>query len=206
MLFFKKLYRKFIKKQAAETQNPVIKNWELLGKPLPIPHLVKQMIINDIRNKFQYHLFVETGTYLGDMVEAQINNFKTIYSIELGDSLYKDAVEKFKDYQHVTIMNGDSGEVLVHLCAQINEPAIFWLDGHYSAGVTAKGNKECPIFEELTAIFNSAAFNHVLLIDDARLFIGENDYPTKSELFNFIKSHRANATITVENDIIQVFL
>jgi hypothetical protein len=85
----------------------------------------------------------------------------------------------------------------------INEPAIFWLDGHYSAGITAKGDKECPIFEELNAILNKNEFNHILLIDDARCFIGEGDYPTIEELTNYVKTKDKSYQVVVEHDIIR---
>ena len=35
-------------------------------------------------------------------------------------------------------------------------PAIFWLDGHYSAGITAMGEQATPIFKELTHIFGDS--------------------------------------------------
>lgn len=41
-------------------------------------------------------VFIETGTYLGDMVWAMKDVFKQIYSIKLSDDLYKKAVKKFK--------------------------------------------------------------------------------------------------------------
>jgi hypothetical protein len=46
--------------------------------------------------------------------------------------------------------------VLPLIIKDLNEPAIFWLDGHYSSGITAKGDKICPIFEELDSIFNNS--------------------------------------------------
>ena len=106
----------------------------------------------------------------------------------------------------ITILQGDSGKVLFDLCIQITEPAIFWLDGHYSEGITAKGDKFCPIYEELSAIFQSQKLPHVLLIDDARLFIGKNDYPTISDLTDFILRNRPEASVSSENDIIFAFL
>ena len=57
------------------------------------------------------------------------------------------------------IVQGDSGKVLSEILLEINEPAIFWLDGHYTAGITARGVKECPIFEELDCIFNTKELN-----------------------------------------------
>lgn len=206
MSFLKKIYLKLFPKAPVDYYTSVLKDWQNNGSPLPPPHIVKQLIIKNLNAKFQYHLFIETGTYLGEMVEAQKKNFDRIITIELSENLFKDAVNRFKNDAHITILNGDSGDVLADINSQINEPAIFWLDGHYSAGITAKGKKSCPIYEELTAIFKGPAFPHILLIDDARLFVGADDYPTILELTDFIKASRPGANIYVESDIIHVFI
>lgn len=184
----------------------IIENWQAEGKPVPPPHVIKQLIIKDAKDKYGCGILIETGTYLGDMVEAQKKHFGKIYSIELGEKLYEDAVKRFEGDENVTILFGDSGKVLKALMPKICEPAIFWLDGHYSAGVTAMGEKQCPIYEELEAIFASKPFNHVLLIDDARLFVGKDDYPTFEELTDFIKEKKPHATIYVKDDAIHAII
>jgi hypothetical protein len=180
-----------------------LKEWNKNGCPVPPPHIVKQMTIQEYQKQYRYTFLIETGTYLGDMVEAQKKIFKKIISIELGMELFKKATKRFKKDKNVTIIQGDSGEVLHKILLKINEPAIFWLDGHYSSGITAKGKKDCPIFEELDAIFNSKKFNHILLIDDASCFIGNGDYPTINQLTEYIKSKNKEYQIKVEHDIIR---
>jgi hypothetical protein len=118
-------------------------------------------------------------------------------------TLANEASKRFKNRKKVKILQGDSGQVLHTIIPQLNGPAVFWLDGHYSAGVTAKGEKECPILEELSAIFISG-FHHVLLIDDAHCFVGENDYPTLQELSDFILIQHPEAKIEVKDNIIRV--
>ena len=180
-----------------------ISEWKKNGCPVPPPHLVKQETIREYQQKYGYTTLIETGTYKGDMVEAQKTRFKTIISIELGVDLYIKAKERFNNDKHVKIIQGDSGKVLPKILLDINEPAIFWLDGHYSAGITSKGDKECPIFEELESIFNSKKFNHILLIDDARCFIGEGDYPTIEKLTEYIRRKNENYQVEVKYDIIR---
>lgn len=184
-------------------QKKQIKEWENNGCPVPPPHLVKQMTIWEYQEKYGYTILVETGTYMGDMVEAQKTRFKKVFSIELGVGLFNKAIKRFKNDNNVLIMQGDSGKVLPEILLNINEPAIFWLDGHYSAGVTAKGDKECPIFEELSSIFSSKKFNHILLIDDARCFIGKGDYPTIEKLTEYIRSKNEKYQVEVKHDIIR---
>jgi hypothetical protein len=168
-------------------------------------HRVKQLAIRFYQTKNNINILVETGTYLGDMVWAQLNNFRKIYSVELDKELWENAVIRFKEYNNVSILQGDSGKVLNEVVAELNEAAIFWLDGHYSGGVTAKGDKECPIYEELDAIFHSK-LNHLLLIDDARCFNGTGDYPSIEDLSNYILANRPQSQIEVKDDIIRIEL
>jgi len=189
-------------KKRPKTNAEIIEEWERKGKPAPPPHAIKQKAIKYYKSISGYDILVETGTFRGDMVEAQSKNFKQIFSIELGEDLWKKAVERFKLQDHITILQGDSGKVLGDVVRQLRSPAIFWLDGHYSAGETAKGDKDCPIFEEIDAIFSNNKMDHILLVDDARCFIGKGDYPTVETLTAYIKSKDDNYTAKVKDDII----
>ena len=201
--FFKLLPDKLKRAYYKRAHQEALVAWELAGKPLPPPHIVKQQVIVSYQKQYGCDTLVETGTYRGDMVYALLKSFKKIYSIELSEELYSKAANRFKDEQHIEILQGDSSERLKDLLPALQKPAIFWLDAHYSGGVTAKGKKECPIYEELDAIFSST-INHILLIDDARSFDGTDDYPTISKLTAFILSHRPDALIQVKDDIIRV--
>ena len=187
----------------------IILKWKNEGKPLPPPEIIKRRVISKIRDEKGYEVLIETGTYLGDMIQAQLNNFKKLYTIELSIELFEKAKIRFKKHSKVNLLQGDSGVVLNNLLPTINESCIFWLDGHYSGifkGVqTAKGDKECPIYEELNAIFRTN-FNHYILIDDARMFKGSNDYPTIQELIDFVLTNRPNSLIHIEDDLIYIDL
>jgi hypothetical protein len=54
--------------------------------------------------------------------------------------------------------------------ASIQQPALFWLDAHYSGGVTALGDTVSPISSELDVVLGHAVKGHVVLVDDAREF------------------------------------
>ncbi|MBK5720825.1 hypothetical protein JGH11_08060 [Dysgonomonas sp. Marseille-P4677] len=182
-----------------------LSQWEKNGKQLPVPHAVKQNAIEEYQLKYNIKNLIETGTYLGDMIWAQRKNFQKIYSIELNMQLADKAQKRFKKYKYIHILQGDSGIVLYQLVPEMKDRTIFWLDGHYSSGITARGNKDCPIYEELQAIFDSGP-DHILLIDDARCFIGQSDYPTIEELSATIRAQRPNSQIEVKDDIIRVVL
>jgi len=115
-------------------------------------------------------IFVETGTHKGDTVQVALNRFARIYSIELCPDLASEAAMRFKNHENVSILQGDSSVVLRSICCLIDEPAFFWLDGHWSGEGTARGGKDCPLIEELECISNLCAPSCTIAIDDARLF------------------------------------
>ena len=179
-------------------------DWERNGRPIPPPHIVKQQTLKTFSKRYGLKIMVETGTYYGDMVEAMKDVFNQLYSIELSTELYKKAKKRFKGEKHIELICGDSGLELMNLMSKIDQPTLFWLDGHYSAGVTAKGEKDTPIYEELNHILNSTDKGHVIIIDDARCFGADPNYPSIKELCDFIKSKRANLDIVIQDDCIRV--
>lgn len=178
--------------------------WHRTGKPIPPPHIVKQMVLREYAKKYGLKFLVETGTFFGDMVEAMRVDFDRIYSIELREALYGKAKERFKGVKHIELICGDSGNELGNLMGKLDQPVLFWLDGHYSAGETVRGCKDTPIREELNHILNSPDIGHVIIIDDARCFGTDSAYPSIEELCEFIKSKRSNLDFTVQDDIIRI--
>lgn len=180
-----------------------LEEWNKNGKPFPPPHIVKQNAIKEYGQAFSISTLVETGTYLGEMVEAQLPNFKEIYSIELSEKLYRKASKKFKGQSNVHLLQGDSGKVMRQITSKLKSPALFWLDGHYSGGITALGDKECPVIEELN-IITSDNIPHVILIDDARLFVGANDYPKVEDILSFCKNTHFKYKLENKDDILRL--
>jgi hypothetical protein len=136
------------------------------------------------KQRFNPQIFIETGTYKGEMIDAMKGEFKKLYSIELSDALYEEAKIKFAKEKNVELLHGDSGKILPRILETIDEPALFWLDAHYSDGITARGEVDTPIEKELKTIFSHKIKNHIIVIDDASDFNGKNDYPKKGALKN----------------------
>ena len=178
--------------------------WEKFGRPVPPPHQVKEAMVADFGQSKSISTLIETGTYLGDMIMKQKDNFSKIISVELSKELWKKAVMRFKDFNHIEIVNGDSSVELKNVLRRIEDPVVFWLDGHYSGGITAKGESNCPIYGELDAIFETNRKDHVILIDDARLFNGQNDYPTMQQIEGYVRKHWPECGIETHSDIIQI--
>jgi len=87
--------------------------------------------------------------------------------------------------------------------ANLAEPALFWLDAHYSGSVTARGALDSPIVQELAAVRAHPVSGHVVLIDDMRDFNGTGGYPTVDELVRWIHSNDPGATVNVRDDILR---
>jgi hypothetical protein len=178
--------------------------WIAMGRPPRPPQVVKSQVVRDNARKFSTAIMIETGTYRGDMVEACRKSFRHIYSIELSEELYESARQRFSSLDRVTILQGDSAQVLPGLLARIGEPCLFWLDAHYSGGVTAQGRVLTPIFDELERILAHPVPGHVILIDDACDFVGTEGYPTIAELRVFVHTHRPGWVFEVRDDIIRI--
>ncbi|MBN1830386.1 MAG: hypothetical protein JW884_14745 [Deltaproteobacteria bacterium] len=189
---------------AAIRKRRILRVWEKRGRPLPPPDALKQETVKDYGRRFHLDVFIETGAYLGDMVYAVRTTFPRIWSIELDSALAEGARQRFRSHGHITIVQGDSATSLPEILAGLREPCLFWLDGHYSGGVTAKGSSETPVREELRHILDHPVKNHVILIDDARCFTGEKEYPTIDEIREIIRSRRPSWTFDVKDDIIRI--
>lgn len=178
--------------------------WVQSGKTLPAPHFVKQKTLLEFSKKYNLKVLVETGTFLGEMVDAMKVFFDKVYSIELSPELHEKAKTRFNSIRNVELLQGDSSHVLEKILPHLDQPTLFWLDGHYSEGITARGEKDTPILEELTHIFNADKTNHVIIIDDARLFGSDPAYPSIAELSEFIQSKNTNLELNVKDDTIRI--
>lgn len=184
-------------------------------KYIMLNYNAKRETIIDYATKFNCDVFVETGTFLGETVQFMKDHFNELHSFELQPELARDAIIKFKSFNNVYIYEGNSSHLLPSLLPNMDEGIIFWLDAHYSSEfwlgdryiVTAKGEKETPIVEELQVILKFQQKINVILIDDARCFNGKNDYPTKKELLSMLyKNGISKNQILIKNDIIRIIL
>jgi hypothetical protein len=192
------------KKRIAEENKLLIAQWEKNGRPSPPPQLYKRLVIKKYADQYGIKVFLETGTYLGETLDYCRSIFSKLISIELDVKLFEKAKIKFADEKKITLYQGDSGEVIEKVLTDITEPCLFWLDGHYSEGFTAKGDLNTPIVNELNHIFEHGIDDHVILIDDARCFVGKDDYPSLESLEAFIKSKKPDLKFSVNDDIIRL--
>jgi len=186
-----------------------IAQWRLRGSPVPPPHYVKQRALRKAAQDYKLRKLVETGTFLGDMLAAMRNDFDSLTSIELSDELHRRATKRFAGDPKITLLSGDSKDLLDEIATSIDRPALFWLDAHYSGAwhedfeETAGGDRPNPIFAELEAVFASN-YEHVVFIDDARLFNHQHGWPSISDVRTFVQQREPNRTVLVSEDIIRI--
>lgn len=178
--------------------------WRRHGQPVPPPGVVKREIISACSRRHHAQVLVETGTFLGDTLWAVRDRFETIHSIELDPELHAFARRRLQKFPHIHLHCGDSGDVLRSLLPTLSKPCVFWLDGHYSGGGTARGAEHTPIRRELGLILSHAVSGYVLLIDDARCFCGADGYPTLDELRAIIVASNPNLQMAIADDIVRV--
>lgn len=180
-----------------------MRSWKRGGYLNNAPQNVKESVFRNygIPNA----AWVETGTYYGTSTKFFIKNFPHVYSIEPSLELYQLAATRFKGL-NVTFFNDVSENVLPELLPKLNGNLNFWLDGHFSAGVTFKGDKDCPVEDELNAIEKSIDnFDRLtILIDDVRCFLPSSsaqytDYPSIDFLVDWAR--KLNMRWRIEHDI-----
>jgi hypothetical protein len=181
-----------------------LRQWERSGRPVPPPPIVKRKILDTYSRAFSPKVMIETGTFLGDTTYALRNHFEEIFSIELSSELAERAKNRFRSLPHIKIRQGDSADILPAIMREVSVPCLFWLDGHFSGGITVRGTMDTPVMNELETILAHPVKEHIILIDDARLFNGTDDYPTIEQLREFFKTNRPSYDFHVANDVIRI--
>lgn len=180
--------------------------WVGAGRPEPAPAWRKAEILRAVARRHGIDMLVETGTFRGDTVAALRPDFARIWSVELQPELHRRAAARFAGDPGVVLLAGDSATVLPAVLPELGGPALFWLDGHWSGGVTARGDRDTPVADELRAVL-TAPERHVVLVDDARLFPAEPDggpYPARSDVEAWVARWRPDADVEVAEDIIRI--
>ncbi len=155
---------------------------------------------------FDINYLYETGTYIGITTNYVQRYFYHVYSIELSKELADEARSYFRKNKNVSIIQGDSGLLIGNLVKDNKEKKLFWLDAHYSAGATASSAVfgDTPISKEIEEILKYWIPESIILIDDARCFNGQNNYPTISDLTKFILSKNLGLRVFVNKEIIHI--
>jgi hypothetical protein len=178
-------------------------SWNKNAYAAPSPNFIKQTVL--LRNAIPNSIWVETGTYLGQTTKQLSKHGSHVYSIEPEPTLHANAAHYFQSYANVEILKGLSEEIFPLLLPTLSGDINFWLDGHYSAGITHKGPQDTPIIDELAHISkNLKRFSKVrVMIDDIHCFNPDleeySSYPTLNVLVDW--ANQNNLGWHIEHDI-----
>lgn len=177
-----------------------------------VRHGVPLDLVEGLRTQLGLTAAVETGTFRGDSAVALAGSFERVWTIELSEQLWRAAKELHRDQPRITFVQGASEDVLGQVVAGLSGPALYWLDGHYSAGVTAGEASECPVLAEIDAIDAGAhAAGSAILIDDARLFAAppgpphrREDWPPLMEVCDRLRQRHDRFVTVLQDAVIAV--
>lgn len=166
-----------------------------------------RQLARELRDRLGLERAIETGTYKGGSARILASVFTEVVTIELDEALHRRAVERLSGHPAITPVQGSSREQLGPL-VDADRRTLYWLDGHWSGGVTAGEADECPVLDELASI----AAGHpddCILIDDARLFVSPpppphkpEQWPSLDEIETAIRIARPDHHVAVQHDIV----
>lgn len=170
--------------------------------------------IKNFINKLHVPIFIETGTAGGESIIKASELFKVCHTIEI----VEDRVPKFDPQNpekggrifapNIDFHTGDSGKLLKSIVSKYpNDWIFFWLDAHWSEPHEApEGTDECPILKEIDSIDHAKS---IIMIDDARLFLGPvvwpcdpTRWPKFKDVFIHLNDKFPNHIISVIDDYI----
>ncbi|MGZ4270933.1 MAG: glycosyltransferase [Solirubrobacteraceae bacterium] len=148
-----------------------------------------------------HRTLLESGTFMGDTVEYFMPHAARIISVEVEPKLFADAQRKFDGVTNVEIVFGDALHVIPEIVAQLDDPPLIWLDGHFSEGVTGSGDEIEPAASILARLGSvGAPTGTTIVVDDLRLFGLHPDFPGLDELLQRARQGFPHALIRVGLD------
>ncbi|MBJ7901329.1 MAG: hypothetical protein GC158_15730 [Cyanobacteria bacterium RI_101] len=106
-------------------------------------------LITRLADTFQISSFIETGTYYGGTAVWAARVFGKVLTIERSPELYHQAVEAHKNIENIQFILGDSKIELSKIITELSSPSLFWLDAHWSGGLTYGNDDQCGSISDL---------------------------------------------------------
>ena len=165
-------------------------------------------LCTELRDELGLRNAVETGTYEGESAVALRGLFKHVWTIEVDQARY-DAARARHAGADVDFLLGSSDVVLPRLLRDLEEPALFWLDGHWMEDQPVQSAPACPVLPEIAAIDAWAhGSRSAVLVDDVRLFAASLGpprfpfaWPTLMEVLDRLRAN-GDRYVTIIDDVI----
>jgi hypothetical protein len=135
---------------------------------------IPQNLALSLRDRFGLKYFVETGTYHGKTAAWAAQHFKRVWTIEINEEFHEEAKSLYGHMEKIAFVLGDSRIALPTILESLAIPTLFYLDAHWTPDLNTPrpDHGECPLREELALIHaHDKAGMHVIVIDDARIFV-----------------------------------
>jgi len=162
-----------------------------------------------LKRKYKLRYFIESGTLSGRSSIFASSYFDLVYTIDICEDYIHKAKELARRggarMDKLRFLAGDSRVILPIVLKRIDSPAFIWLDAHWSPDLQYEQPEcLCPLLEEIDTL-NLDGRSHVILIDDARLFlwppaIYKDRWPSYNEIYK--KLHGLPRKVTIDSDII----
>jgi hypothetical protein len=129
-----------------------------------------------LQRELQLSTFIETGTFRGATARWAAEHFETVVTIEAAAQLHAEAALRHREAANIRFVLADSRDGLRSLLPELTSAALFWLDSHWCGELSHGAGATCPLIDELT-LLAPCADRHVVMIDDARLFLSPPPLP-----------------------------
>jgi hypothetical protein len=171
---------------------------------------LNEELLKKIAALLETEVFFETGTFKGDTLAMARSHVPRCLSVEMAESLYKHASERFTDDNRIELFLDDSPSVIrAHQEELANRNVLYWLDAHWCTNDQSAGaESQSPLLDELNAIgrLNDTS---AVLIDDARLYAATpppphrySDWPAFDEVLRALLALSDTHRMMVLNDVI----
>ena len=171
------------------------------------PHdFTKFRQIKSVARKSGARCLIESGTYRGHNAKRCAPEFRQVVTIEIDDSLAREATQYLKDNSNVEVVKGDVIDRLPEILDRENmQDILVYLDGHFSGGRTGRGEADEPACDAINILSKYTHKLSSIIIDDFREF-GRPGWPKKSELIDACEKFFGDDTgLTVHLDQVIVF-
>jgi hypothetical protein len=137
----------------------------------------------ELKEKYRLDTFIETGTLIGRTAKWASEHFASVYTIESDYHLYTIASGHICKQPNIQCFHGLSQVMLPRALRMFSGSALIWLDAHWSRdlGYSKYEGVICPVLEELKVLAADGR-DHIILIDDYRLFGKTDGWPTAEEV------------------------
>ena len=170
------------------------------GCSYPIPPFIKRKLL--LRHGSIGSTWVETGTFVGQTTRYLAKNFPVVHTIEASKECIIISKILSKRYsKKIRFHEGTSEKCLDGVCSLLSGNVCFWLDAHYSSGITYRGEEKTSISSELKIIEkNLKRFDTiVVIIDDILACHLDSNYPSLDNYVDWARKN--NLHWHIEHDI-----